>query len=140
MKTFRQFLVLSRYLLVTTLILGYFPQSSSRDVGVDDDYYLNFPVSFSCPWPLPNVTKAADDGTDDYYGASVPRDYPAFIFFYAWMIFITVAPLFYFLYNNKLAPNGEVKPFLPEGKPTLSNLSPTRQSNLVTSFLCSPSR
>lgn len=89
--------------------------------GVDDDYYLNADVSFSCPLPVANVTSSynvTDDGggDDDYYGATLPADYPAFVFFYTWMCFITVFPLLYFAYNNRFAPIGEVKPFIPESK------------------------
>lgn len=85
-------------------------------VGVDDDYYLDYPVSFSCPWPVPATPLPVDDAVDDdYYGAKLATDYPAFVFFYTWMCFVTVFPLLFFAYNNKIAPIGKVKPFIPEG-------------------------
>jgi hypothetical protein len=94
-----------------------FPMLQAQKVGVDDDYYLDFPVSFSCPWRTPNISKASDDdGDDDYYGNSVPAQYPGFVFYYVWMFFITAGPLLFFLVNNKLYPIGESKPFVPECK------------------------
>lgn len=92
-------------------------------VGVNDDYYLNAPVSFECPLVLPTTDdifagNATDDGGagDDYLGAKLAPDYPAFTFFYCWMTVFTALPLLYFAYNNRFAPVGEVKPFVPEGK------------------------
>jgi hypothetical protein len=97
------------------------------DVGVNDDL-LNAQVSFSCPLPTTddyasaaaaaNSTgnSTAVDGGDDYYGDTLPATYPAFVFFYSWMCVITIFPLLFFAYNNKIAPVGQVKPFLPEGK------------------------
>lgn len=64
-----------------------------------------------------NSSVGDDAADDDYYGEALPNDYPAFVFFYSWMCFVTVIPLLYFAYNNKIAPIGEVKPFLPEGTP-----------------------
>lgn len=92
-------------------------------VGVNDDYYLNAPVSFECPLVLPTTDdtlagNVTDDGGagDDYLGSKLPPDYPAFTFFYCWMTVFTALPLLYFAYNNRLSPVGEVKPFVPEGK------------------------
>jgi hypothetical protein len=111
-------------LLVAVQIIFNVPSSCAFDVAgprVDDDYYLDIPVTFTCPYTSDDdVNMAAnvtDDGAvDDYYGAKVKPDYAAFSFFYAWMCFITVVPLFYFAYNNKIAPNGEAKNFVPESK------------------------
>lgn len=101
-------------------------------VGVDDDYYLNIPVTYTCPYQITDdtygfnvttnstATNTTDVYTDDYYGALLPSDYPAFTFFYCWMCVITVFPLLYFAYNNKIAPVGEVKPFVPESKYLIS--------------------
>jgi hypothetical protein len=102
--------------LVSSLVVFTISSITAQKVGVDDDYYLNYPVSFSCPWPTPNVTQSTDDAADDdYYGTVLSAEYPAFVFFYSWMSFITVVPLLYFAFNNKISPVGEVKPFLPEG-------------------------
>ena len=97
----------------------------AQEIGVNDDYYLNYPVSFSCP--LPDYSELSDYNAsnsnssyyysgDDYYGATLPAKYPAFVFFYVWMIFMTLFPLFYFAYNNKIAPIGQLKPFIPESE------------------------
>jgi hypothetical protein len=117
---------LSLLFLLTTLLSSIL--TVTADVGVNDDYYLNIPVTYSCPYQYTDdayynlttnstATNSTDDyATDDYYGALLPADYPAFTFFYCWMCVITVFPLLYFAYNNKIAPIGEVKPFVPESK------------------------
>jgi hypothetical protein len=98
-----------------------FAEVQLSDVGVNDDYYLNAHVSFSCPAPpayavLPSENSTASAaGDDDYYGAALQPSYAGFVFFYTWMCVFTVFPLLYFAFNNKIKPVGEVKPFLPEG-------------------------
>jgi hypothetical protein len=106
---------------VAVVVLSLCVGALGQKVGVDDDYYLNADVSFSCPLPIANVTSysnVTDDGAvdDDYYGATLPADYPAFVFFYVWMIFMTLGPLSYFAYNNRVAPIGQMRPFTPESK------------------------
>lgn len=104
------------FVSITACIL--LPLSDAGSRSVDDDYYLNADVSFSCPLPPTPTYNVTDDGggDDDYYGATLPGDYPAFTFFYVWMCCITVFPLLYFAYNNRFSPIGQVKPFTPESK------------------------
>lgn len=107
--------------LLLLAVLGALACKVHADVGVNDDYFLNAPVSFECPLVLPTTDdlfagNATDDAGDDYLGAKLAPDYPAFTFFYCWMTVFTALPLLYFAYNNRLSPVGEVKPFVPEGK------------------------
>jgi hypothetical protein len=109
-------------LSVVSLALLSFAEVQLSDVGVNDDYFLNAHVSFSCPAPPAYALLPSDDnstasavGDDDYYGAALQPSYAGFVFFYTWMCVFTVFPLLYFAFNNKIKPVGEVKAFLPEG-------------------------
>lgn len=114
----------STLLLLLFFIIAFsFPSFTLADkIGVDDDYQLEAPVDFSCPWAInPASINRTDDGggsgDDDYYGSGpVSANYSGFVFFYVWMVYITLAPLAYFAYNNKINPIGDVKPFTPESK------------------------
>lgn len=110
--------------MINVLVIAALLAVIAGDVGVNDDYYLDAQVSFSCPLPAAVVSyNLTDDSNstyyyagDDYYGAKVGASYPGFVFFYTWMCFVTVFPLLFFAYNNRFAPIGEVKAFIPESK------------------------
>ena len=96
------------------VIFSLFLSSVLGDVGVNDDFYLNIDSTFTCPYPPVTPPSSADD--DSASADNLGVDYPAFVFFYVWMCFMTVAPLLFFAYNHRIQPQGEVKPFTPESK------------------------
>jgi hypothetical protein len=76
----------------------------------------NCTALFQVEYDNMDVADGEDDSGDDYYGEKLAPEYPAFVFFYVWMGFMTVAPLLYFAYNNRFNPIGDVLPFVPESK------------------------
>jgi predicted P-type ATPase len=70
--------------------------------------------TFSAEYAAMDAADGDDYYDDDYYGDLVEPDYAGFVFFYCWMAGLTFFSFLFFAYNNKIAPVGEVKDFLPE--------------------------